>query len=303
MCGTSRSTEVTIELQNELHSKLQSELQNKLKSELEDVQNELQKLQNELKSLNSRVRLRASEPSQDKGQLKRNVRQADEDTDTPSATEILTNALTEIIGRKLVSYMDCNKNEYNHTKCSLKPGPKDLTSQLIQGGHVDELTLVVLVVHLLHSVWVVLNAAECVVGHSLAYRFGRTFSFSGYSHSRFGIDAQYVDGLSLTHGAPGSRQHIWTFASGFFTGNENSSHPRHRCPCDNGNTSPSPPFVANDYFCESIHAQSSSQRIFYPNAPLWDGLVCEGGGTCCKLNNPPWFTKNLANSTTEDIEL
>ena len=22
------------------------------------------------------------------------------------------------------SYMDCNKNEYNHTKCTLKPGPK-----------------------------------------------------------------------------------------------------------------------------------------------------------------------------------
>ena len=31
------------------------------------------------------------------------------------------------------------------------------------------------------------------------------------------IDSQYVDGLSLTHGVPGSRQHIWTFASGLFT--------------------------------------------------------------------------------------
>ena len=44
---------------------------------------------------------------------------------------------------------------------------QDLDSQLIQGGHVDELTLVVLVAHLLHSVWVALNTAECVAGHWL----------------------------------------------------------------------------------------------------------------------------------------
>ena len=51
------------------------------------------------------------------------MRQAEEDTDTPSGTEIFTNALTEIIERKLVSYMDCKKNEYNHIKSTLKPGP------------------------------------------------------------------------------------------------------------------------------------------------------------------------------------
>ena len=44
---------------------------------------------------------------------------------------------------------------------------QDLTLQLIQGGHVDELTLVFLVVHLLHSVWVALITVECVAGHWL----------------------------------------------------------------------------------------------------------------------------------------
>ena len=44
---------------------------------------------------------------------------------------------------------------------------QDLTSQLIQEGHVGELTLVILIVHLLHSVWVALNTAECVAGHWL----------------------------------------------------------------------------------------------------------------------------------------
>ena len=148
-------SELKIELvgvQNELlmlNSKLQSELvdvrnellelqkrskvadiQNQLRSKLQgELQNELHQLQNEMKivlqaALNSRVHLGTSEPSQDKDQLKRNVRQADEDTDTLSATEILTNALTEIIERKLVSYMNCDKNEYNHTKCTLMPGSK-----------------------------------------------------------------------------------------------------------------------------------------------------------------------------------
>ena len=44
---------------------------------------------------------------------------------------------------------------------------QDLTSQLIQGGHVDELTLVIIIVHLLHSVWVAIDTAECVAGHWL----------------------------------------------------------------------------------------------------------------------------------------
>ena len=44
---------------------------------------------------------------------------------------------------------------------------QDFDSHLIQGGHVDELTLVVIVVHPLHSVWVALSTVECVAGHSL----------------------------------------------------------------------------------------------------------------------------------------
>ena len=78
-CVWNKQTEVTSELQNELDSKLRSELQNELKCELEDVRNELHKLQNEM---NSRMHLGASGLSQDKGQLKRNMRQADKDKDT-----------------------------------------------------------------------------------------------------------------------------------------------------------------------------------------------------------------------------
>ena len=55
---------------------------------------------------------------------------------------------------------------------------QDLTSHLIQEGHVDELTLVVMVVHLLHSVWVALDTAECVAGHWLT-GLVRTLFFGG----------------------------------------------------------------------------------------------------------------------------
>ena len=44
---------------------------------------------------------------------------------------------------------------------------QDLTSHLIQGEHVDELTLVGIVVGPLHSVWVALSTTECVAGHWL----------------------------------------------------------------------------------------------------------------------------------------
>ena len=154
-----------------------------------------------------------------------------------------------------------------------------------------------------------------VCGRALAYRWGYNYAFHGYwAYSRItnnryvnqGIDGYYVDGLSLTHGAPGSRQHIWTFASGQFTGSRTSSYQSYsRCPCDNGDTHPSPPFVGNDYFCESTRPESSYLLggRFYPYATLWDGQVCEGGGTCCRFNNPPWFTKNLTSPTTDDIEL
>ena len=44
---------------------------------------------------------------------------------------------------------------------------QDLNSRLIQGEHVDELTLIILIVHPLHSVWVALSIVECVAGHWL----------------------------------------------------------------------------------------------------------------------------------------
>ena len=495
------------------------------------VGNELSKVARELADTQNELLRKLPGELLVKGQLKRNVRQADEDTDMLSATEILSNALTEIIEMKLESYMECNKNEYNHTKCTLKPGPKgepgDTGPPGIQGivgqsgpvgpqglqgpvgppgekgtkGELGDMgqkgepgirgikgnvgypgykgekgregvvgppgpsgpegptgiqgktglkgeqgifgakgdmgerglkgdmgppgprgetgergdmgqkgeagakgvkgnisftgfkgekaqkgqkgvagppgvagpqgppglpgvpttatttattnasTTVAPVLcggpgwrrvvflnmtNPSHVCPLGLNLTSysrrtcgranssresCssttfsvggsqysrVCGRALAYQFGENYAFHGYYASSQSIEGQYVDGLSLTHGASGSRQHIWTFASGLYTGSSSSIYPTFRCPCDNGNTCHSSSFVGNDYFCESSQTEcnwyGNGQYRFYPNATLWDGQVCKGGGTCCRFNNPPWFTKNLTSSTTNSIEL
>ena len=419
------------------------------------VGNELSKVARELADAQNEILRKLPGELLVEGQLKRTVRQADENTDMLSATEILSNALTEIIEMKLVSYMDCNKNEYNHTKCTLKPGakgepgdtgppgpqgiagqrgpvgPKGLQGPVgppgkkgtkgelgdmgqkgepgirgikgnlgypgykgekgregvvgppgpsgpegppgIQGkdgskgeqgvvgakGDMGERGLKgdmglpglrgetgekgdmgqkgetgtkgvmgiqdhtgykgekgqkgvagppgppglpatappttvpptttpptttppttapiqcggpgwrrVVFLNMTNTSHVCpaglkltsysrrtcgrasSSSSSCwsttfsvggsqyrrVCGRALAYRFGEDFAFHGYHRRSQSINGYYVDGLSLTHGAPGSRQHIWTFASGLFTGSETSSHPAFRCPCVNNNT-------------------------------------------------------------------
>ena len=50
-----------------------------------------------------------------------------------------------------------------------------------------------------------------------------------------------------------------------------------RCQCDNGDTSPSPPFVGKHYFCGSTRPEDAPGLYrFLPDALLWDGQVCEG---------------------------
>ncbi|XP_064403813.1 uncharacterized protein LOC135349234, partial [Halichondria panicea] len=131
------------------------------------------------------------------------------------------------------------------------------------------------------------------------------YAFFGYYHGgRNTINVGYVDGLSVTHGQS-PRTHIWTFASGLFNGTGNG-YSHLRCPCDEGNTygSPSPPFVGNDYFCDSVATPNNwnvNPNRFYPDNALWDGQ--SSLNTCYNNNNPPWFTKTLSTPTTDDIEL
>ena len=55
-----------------------------------------------------------------------------------------------------------------------------------------------------------------VCGRILAYQRGSTDAFWNSFRSHSSIESAYVDGLSLTHGPVGSRQHIWTFAAAHY---------------------------------------------------------------------------------------
>ncbi len=140
-----------------------------------------------------------------------------------------------------------------------------------------------------------------VCGRAIGYQLGHPESFRGYDTDSSTLEGQYVDGLSVTHGPRWSREHVWTFAVGVT--DSPSSH-TYKCPCYGGPNAP--PFIGNDYFCESGTASISKVYegyTFFPDDPLWDGQGCPAGNDCCSFSNPPWFTKQLDNPTTDDIEV
>ena len=74
------------------------------------------------------------------------------------------------------------------------------------------------------------------------------------------------------------------------------------CPCNNGNTNNPPPFVGNNYYCESGNPNSSApDDLLYVNDPLWDGQQCSMEGSCC--STAPWFTVDLTTPTSDNIEV
>ena len=111
------------------------------------------------------------------------------------------------------------------------------------------------------------------------------------------INSNYVDGVSLTHGNP--RQHIWTFAAALDRQHDNINM-NSKCPClfDVDPFAP-PPFVGEDYFCDAGNEEFMDGEYGLQTDPLWNGTDC----LCCNSDNPPWFYKQLPQSTTDDIEM
>ena len=144
-----------------------------------------------------------------------------------------------------------------------------------------------------------------VCGRIRAYQYGLPGAFCGYNHrGQTTIDSTYVDGVAVMHGSP--RQHIWTFANGVME--NDTTHRNWNCPCDTTGVISIPPFVGEDYFCESgyVYPGYRSDALEYrlhSNDTLWDGRDCHSTSTCCFLHNPPYFTKTLNQTTTDDLEL
>ncbi len=149
------------------------------------------------------------------------------------------------------------------------------------------------------------QAYSSVCGRILAYHKGLAAGFTAiWYNGQNTIEDAYVSGVSVTHGPPGARQHIWTFAG---TLNEVGSNRRYICPCSNINVAWSyqlPAFIGSDYFCDTgDRGPWYSNYAFYQNDLLWNGSGCGSTSTCCEFNSPPWFSKSLPNFTREDLEI
>jgi hypothetical protein len=142
-----------------------------------------------------------------------------------------------------------------------------------------------------------------VCGRIIGYQVGQPQAFVLENNNQpQTIDGPYVDGVSLTYGSP--RQHIWTFANAL--DEAGALDGTSRCSCtDSSRPNTSPSFVGDDYFCETgvPPGQGFTNSFFYADDPLWDGQDCGPTSTCCIFNNPPWFYKQLPQSTNADLEV
>ena len=142
-----------------------------------------------------------------------------------------------------------------------------------------------------------------VCGQLRGYQIGNPEAFSrSIAITSLTIDGQYLDGVSITHGSS-PRTHIWSYAVGAST----ESIDQFGCPCNMGSSVSPPPFVGNDYYCESAAENIMSSGVPFPSDILWDGDLsqCTGSeGPCCSLSpNLPWFAKTLPATTSDNIEL
>ncbi len=140
-------------------------------------------------------------------------------------------------------------------------------------------------------------------GRITAIQFGGPDAFFTNFRNHRGLEENYLDGVSLTHGSPGNRVHIWSFtiASSLSSSSESS------CPCiDSTRPWPEviPSFIGNNYYCDTGNPTlaTAKKNQYYTDNPVWDGLGCSENSTCCTANNPPWFHTELTVPTSDPVE-
>ena len=145
-----------------------------------------------------------------------------------------------------------------------------------------------------------------VCGRVIAFQHRNTVAFKTLVTQNRTLEQQYLEGVSITHGSAGSRQHVWSFASTLGDIYDTQArYPHNACSCSSSNNWPySTSFIGSDYFCDTgNHDRAPAAVSFYPDDPLWDGAGCGPSSTCCTFNNPPWFCKTLSQPTTDDLEV
>ena len=144
-----------------------------------------------------------------------------------------------------------------------------------------------------------------VCGRAVAYQEGTADAFWQYYYDNtVTIDDDFLDGMTISVGYP--RTHVWSFAASNTEGGVGADT-EYSCPCartDVPTDALVPPFVSNQYFCESGTENNwAEHNILYHDDPLWDGADCPSNSSCCQLNNPPWFCRDLGKQVRNDFEV
>ena len=84
-----------------------------------------------------------------------------------------------------------------------------------------------------------------VCGRARGYQFGFTRAFHSSKYAGQDLNSAYVSGLSVTHGTPGNRKHIWTFAAGYSNA---YGYIAVNCPCAQYPGPEPSEFVGDNYF-------------------------------------------------------
>ena len=134
-----------------------------------------------------------------------------------------------------------------------------------------------------------------VCGRVIGIGAGSPDAFFRFIENQTTIEDNYLDGVSVTHGAPGSRTHIWSFGAGHPTPSYSPYYARCHCEDSTRDDFAVLPIseVGENYFCSSTYSRDR----------IWSGSGCNTASSCCSFHNPPYFSVQLPTPTTDQIEL
>ena len=143
-----------------------------------------------------------------------------------------------------------------------------------------------------------------VCGRLRGYQIGNIDGFGPYVNHP-GKPDLVMDGVLISHGK--TQKHIWAYATGHervvSSSTINTASYNFLCPCaDPRYDGIVPPFIGNDYYCDSGVESGPVGGQFY-TTPLWTGEGCDPPNFCCSHSGMPWFCKTLPVPTTDYIEI
>ena len=139
-----------------------------------------------------------------------------------------------------------------------------------------------------------------VCGRVRGYQVGQPDAFGPYVNNPANADL-IMDGVLISHGE--RQEHVWAYAIGWQKFPSTPFLESRICPCASPRFSGVvPPFIGNDYYCDSAVDSNAVPGRFY-NTTMWTGEGCTPPNFCCSRSGMPWFCKTLPVPTTDYIEI